>query len=100
MKIKTYEIEISSKTSRTYYIDANSADEAVERAFYELDHDWEISTTWKQGAEVERCEPYFLDENGKKVVGTSHMNDDQFGAYIRGEEADTMDYDGMGNHKR
>jgi hypothetical protein len=100
MKIKTYEIEISSKTSRTYYIDAESADEAIERAFYELDHDWEISTAWKDGAEIESCEPYFLDENGRKVVGTSHMDDDQFGAYIGGEEADAMDYDGMGNHKR
>jgi len=83
MKAKTYEIEISSKTSRTYYIDADSADEAIRRAFSELDHDWEISTAWKQGAWVDRCEPYFIDENGRKVVGTSHMNDEEFGDYIK-----------------
>ena len=98
--MKTYEVEIMGTTYRTYFIDAESADEAIERAFDELDHDWEISTAWKQGAEVESCEPYFLDENGRKVVGTSHMSDEEFGAYIRGQDADTMDYDGMGNHKR
>jgi hypothetical protein len=39
---------------------------------------------------------------GVKPIDTSHLNDDDFGAYIREEmsEADVMDYDGMGNHKR
>jgi len=41
-------------------------------------------------------------EFGVKPVDTSHLDNDAFGAFIRGEmtEADVMDYDGMGNHKR
>ncbi len=39
---------------------------------------------------------------GVKPIDTSHLDDDDFGAFIRGEmtESDVMDYDGMGNHKR
>ena len=51
-KIKTYEIEISAVTSRTYYIDAESQEEAEERAFQEVDADWEISKAWRQNAEI------------------------------------------------
>ena len=82
MKIKTYEIEIASTTYRTYYIDAESADEAQTRAFEEIDAEWEISKAWKQNAEVVFCEPQ---------GGTSHMDDDEFGAYIRGEADANLD---------
>lgn len=76
MKIKTYEIEIASTTYRTYYIDAESPKEAQTRAFEEVDADWEISKAWKQNAEVVFCEPQ---------GGTSHMSNEEFGKYIRGE---------------
>ena len=52
MKINTYEIEVSATTSRTYYIDAESRQDAEDRAFAEIDADWEISKAWKQNAEV------------------------------------------------
>ena len=35
-----------------------------------------ISTAWKEGASVVACNP---------LGGTSHMDNDEFGAYIRGE---------------
>jgi hypothetical protein len=91
--MKTYEVEMASTTYRTFEIEADSPEDAQNKAFFELDADWEISKAWRQNAEVVFCEP---------KGGTSHMDDDEFGAYIRGEsvDADTMDYDGMGNHKR
>ena len=61
MKIKTYEIEIASTTYRTYFIDSESKDDAVSRAFDEVDADWEISKTWKQNAEVS-----FVEEREKE----------------------------------
>jgi hypothetical protein len=50
--MKTYEIEIASTTYRTYYIDADSQDEAEMRVFQEVDADWEISKAWRQNAEI------------------------------------------------
>ena len=50
--MKTFEIEIASTTYRTYYIDSESKDDAVSRAFDEMEADWEISKAWKQNAEV------------------------------------------------
>ena len=41
-----------------------------------MDADLEISRAWKEEAQVVSCNP---------VGGTSSMNDDEFGAYIRGE---------------
>ena len=55
-KIKTYEIEIASTTYRTYFIDSESKDDAVSRAFDEMEADWEISKAWKQNAEVSLVE--------------------------------------------
>ena len=59
--MKTYEIEIASTTYRTYFIDAESQDEAETRAFEEVDADWEISKAWKQNAEVS-----FIEEREKE----------------------------------
>ena len=56
MKIKKYEIEIASTTYRTYFIDAESEDDAVNRAFDEVDADWQISKVWKRNAELSFCE--------------------------------------------
>lgn len=50
--MKTFEIEIASTTYRTYFIDSESKDDAVSRAFDEMEADWEISKAWKQNAEV------------------------------------------------
>lgn len=58
--MKTFEIEIASTTYRTYFIDAESQDEAETRAFEEVDADWEISKAWKQNAEVS-----FVEEQEK-----------------------------------
>mgnify|MGYP001182821995 CR=1 FL=1 len=59
--MKTYEIEIASTTYRTYFIDAESQDEAETRAFQEVDADWEISKAWRQNAEIT-----FVEEQEKK----------------------------------
>jgi hypothetical protein len=45
--MKTFEIEIASTTYRTYFIDSESKDDAVSRAFDEMEADWEISKAWK-----------------------------------------------------
>ena len=58
--MKTFEIEIASTTYRTYYIDSESKDDAVGRAFDEMEADWEISKAWKQNAEVS-----FVEEQEK-----------------------------------
>ena len=54
--MKRFEIEIASTTYRTYFIDSESKDDAVSRAFDEMESDWEISKAWKQNAEVSFCE--------------------------------------------
>ena len=59
--MKTYEIEIASTTYRTYFIDAESQDEAETRVFQEVDADWEISKAWKKNAEVS-----FIEEREKE----------------------------------
>ena len=59
--MKTYEVEIMGTTYRTYFIDAESADDAVDRAMDEVDADWEISKAWKQNAEVS-----FIEEREKE----------------------------------
>jgi hypothetical protein len=58
--MKTFEIEIASTTYRTYFIDSESKDDAVSRAFDEMEADWEISKAWKQNAEVS-----FVEEQEK-----------------------------------
>ena len=60
--MKTYEVEIMGTTYRTYFIDAESEDDAIHRAFDEVDADWEISKVWKQNAEVSFVEEQEKDE--------------------------------------
>ena len=76
MKTKIYEIEMSSTTYRTFEVKADSPEDAQNMAFAQLDADCEVSKAWKQNAEVVFCEPQ---------GGTSKMDNDEFGAYIRGE---------------
>ena len=74
MKTKFYEIEIGSTTYRTWKIPSESAKKAQEIALAEMDADWEISSEWKQGAEVTSCNP---------VGGTSHISNEEFGKYLK-----------------
>lgn len=59
--MKTYEIEISSTTYRTYFIDSESQDDAISKAFDKMEADWEISEAWKRNAEVS-----FVEEQENK----------------------------------
>ena len=69
--MKTFEIEIASTTYRTYFIDSESKDDAVSRAFDEIEADWEISKAWKQNAEVS-----FVEEREKEPKEDSMELDD------------------------
>ena len=60
--MKTYEVEIMGTTYRTYFIDAESADDAVDRAMDEVDADWEIPNVWKLNAELSFVEEQEEDE--------------------------------------
>ena len=61
--MKRFEIEIASTTYRTWFIDSESKDDAVSRAFDEMEADWEISKAWKQNAEVSLVEEKELEED-------------------------------------
>lgn len=65
--MKTFEIEIASTTYRTYFIDSSSKDDAVSRAFDEMEADWEISKAWKQNAEVAFVEEQEKDSELDKL---------------------------------
>lgn len=69
--MKRFEIEIASTTYRTYFIDSSSQDDAVSRAFDEMEADWEISKAWKQNAEVS-----FVEEQEKESEEDSMELDD------------------------
>ena len=69
--MKRFEIEIASTTYRTYFIDSSSQDDAVSRAFDEMEADWEISKAWKQNAEVA-----FAEEREKESEEDSMELDD------------------------
>ena len=55
--MKEYEVELKATTYRTFYVTAESKEEAEELAFDALDNDEEISGTWKDGAMVSFIEP-------------------------------------------
>jgi len=65
--MKRFEIEIASTTYRTYFIDSSSKDDAVSRAFDEMEADWEISKAWKQNAEVAFVEEQEKDSELDKL---------------------------------
>lgn len=67
--MKTFEIEIASTTYRTYFIDSESKDDAVSRAFDAMESDWEISKAWKENAEVT-----FTEEKEKKSKDDSELD--------------------------
>lgn len=59
--MKTYEVEMASTTYRTFEVEADSPEDAQNKAFLELDADWEISKAWRQNAEVS-----FVEEKKKE----------------------------------
>jgi len=58
--MKTYEVEMASTTYRTFEVEADSPEDAQNKAFLELDADSEISKAWRQNAEVS-----FVEEQEK-----------------------------------
>jgi hypothetical protein len=74
MNKKIYEIEMSSTTYHTWQIEADSAEKAQQIAYAQMDRDVELSHDWKIGAEIVSCNP---------LGGTSDMDDDEFGEYIK-----------------
>jgi hypothetical protein len=74
MKKKIYRIEMESTTYHTWEVEAESPKQAQLIAYAQMDRDVELSHDWKVGAEIVSCNP--LD-------GTSHMNDEEFGEYIK-----------------
>ena len=65
MTKKIYEVEMSSTTYRTFEIVADSPEDAQNKAFSQLDSDWEISKAWKENADIVSCNP---------LGGTSHLS--------------------------
>lgn len=74
MKKKVYRIEMESTTYHTWQVEAESPKQAQLIAYNQMDNDEKLSHDWKVGAEIISCNP--LD-------GTSHMNDEEFGEYIK-----------------
>ncbi len=64
--MKTYEVEFKSTTYRHYYVDAESTEEAEEKAMEQLQTEGEASPCWVENAEVERVE-CDVDEFGNKL---------------------------------
>ena len=54
--MKEFEVELSATTYRTFYITAESAEQAEELAWDALDEDEEISGAWKDNAKLESVE--------------------------------------------
>ena len=54
--MKTFEIEMSATTYRTFTIKAESLEDAEELAFYALDNDEEVNSAWKDNAKIESSE--------------------------------------------
>jgi hypothetical protein len=61
--MKTYEVEIASTTYRTYLVDSESENDAVIKAFNEMDADYEVSKAWRQDAEVTYVEEQEKNES-------------------------------------
>lgn len=54
--MKEFEIELSATTCRTFYVTAESAEQAEELVWDALDEDEEISGAWKDSAKIESVE--------------------------------------------
>jgi hypothetical protein len=54
--MKEFEVELSATTYRTFYVTAESAEQAEEMAWDGLDEDEGISGAWKDNAKLESVE--------------------------------------------
>ena len=54
--MKTYEVEFTSRTFRSYYVDAESESEANEIAIKFLEEDVEVSKAWKENSGINYIE--------------------------------------------
>jgi hypothetical protein len=57
--MKKYEVEFTSETCRSYTVEAEDKEAAIEAAYRTLDNDDEVSRAWKAGAihlEVEQVD--------------------------------------------
>ena len=50
--MKTYEVEFTSRTFRSYYVNAESESEANEMAIKFLEEDVEVSKAWKENSDI------------------------------------------------
>ena len=50
--MKTYEVEFTSTTCRSYHVDAKNKEEAAELAIEELQMDTTVSNAWVENSKV------------------------------------------------
>jgi ribosomal protein L20A (L18A) len=50
-----YEVEFESTTYRTISVDAESKEDAIEKAYDELGNDFDVSREWFENAEIVRA---------------------------------------------
>ena len=50
--MKQYEVEFTSTTCRSYYVDAKSKIQAAEKAIEELEMDTSVSSAWVENSKV------------------------------------------------
>lgn len=54
--MKTYEVEFTSRTFRSYYVNAESESEANEMAIKFLEEDVEVSKAWRENSSINYIE--------------------------------------------
>ena len=70
-----FEVIVAVTTYEKVQVKAHSGKKANEIAL----------NKFKGKGEVVSCNPVLENDEGRQVVGTSHLNDDDFGAFIRGD---------------
>ena len=85
--MKKFEVEIMGTTYRTYFIDAEAEDKAIDIAFDEMESDWEIPPIWKASAELS-----FIEEVEEKSI-TDRMCDDLIELHNKNNEIPSRNKD-------
>jgi len=57
-----YEVEFKATTYRTYQVEASSKEEAEELAGEQLDSDPNVSSAWREAAEVEMVHEFINED--------------------------------------
>ena len=70
-----FEVKVAVTTYKTLEVQASSGKTANDIALKKFDGTVEIVS----------CNPVFKNDKGERVIGTSHLSDDEFGAFIRGD---------------